>query len=82
MGYHANHIDKGLPGEISKIREELEELIDADTQGVKLMALLELSDMIGAISLYLRRYHPTLTVQDLIKMAERTESAFKDGSRR
>lgn len=81
MGYHVRSIKKGQAGEISKIREEFEELLDAIEQGTTLMALLELSDMIGAITLYLNKHHPSISVYDLIKMADRTRSAFEDGSR-
>ncbi len=81
MGYHAKQISKGIPGEISKIREELEELLDANEQGVKMMVLLEISDIVGAIILFLKRHHPSLTIHDANAMAERTESAFIDGRR-
>lgn len=82
MGYHVRNIKKGQTGEISKIREEVDELEDAVEQGATLMALLELSDIIGAITLYLGKHHPSLSVYDLIKMADRTRSAFEDGSRK
>lgn len=82
MGYHVRSIKKGQTGEISKIREEVDELEDAVEQGTTLMALLELSDIIGAITLYLEKHHPSLSVYDLIKMADRTRSAFEDGSRK
>ena len=48
-GYHLRKIAKGSPGEASKIKEELEEFLDAVDQGVKIMALVELSDLYGAI---------------------------------
>ena len=41
------------------------------------MTLLELLDV---IDLYLNKYHPTITVKDLAKMAKITKSAFDDGS--
>lgn len=82
MGYHVAKIKKGILGEASKIREELEELEDAELQGNPVMALVELSDMCGAISAYLEKHHPTITMSHLLKMAEATASAFKDGTRK
>lgn len=43
--YHIRKIRRGKFGEASKIREELDEFIDACEQGCKLMALQELSDI-------------------------------------
>jgi hypothetical protein len=81
MGYHINKIKKGQIGEASKIEEELEEFKDALKQDCKLMALLELSDMYGAIELYLQKHHPNVTMKDLKKMSELTQRAFKTGHR-
>lgn len=82
MGYHKRQIKKGTFGEISKIREELEELEDAAEQGNRIMALCELSDILGAISGYLEKYHSGITMQDLATMATSTRRAFKDGTRK
>ena len=79
MGYHKAKIKKGEKGELSKVLEEVMEAIDADDQRCKLMTLMELSDVIGAIHLYLKKHHPTLTITDMVKMALITESAFEDG---
>lgn len=81
MGYHIKDIKKGVIGEISKIVEETEELQDAMSQGCKIMELLELSDIYGAMEAYLRRYHPHTTMEDIAKMSELTKRAFNDGSR-
>lgn len=81
MGYHIKKIKKGVNGEASKIQEELDELIDAEIQGCKIMALVELSDMVGAIDLYLKKHHPDTNLEDLIKMSEITARAFKSGAR-
>lgn len=81
IGYHIARISRGVFGESSKIREELEEFLDAECQGVKLMELQELSDMIGAIQGYLENKNPGTTLQDLIKMAALTDRAFKSGER-
>lgn len=80
-GYHLAEITKGELGEISKIREELEELEDAVHQGVKIMALVELSDMLGAIEAYLEQHHSGITLDDLYAMSEVTKRAFKNGRR-
>lgn len=81
MGYHKANIKKGVLGESSKIQEELDELVDAEAQGAKIMALCELSDIIGAIRAYLEKKHPDTTLDDLLCMSRLTESAFKDGHR-
>jgi hypothetical protein len=79
-GYHLKPIKKGVLGELSKIREELEEAEDSVEQGVQIMLLVELSDMIGAIKAVAEKNGSTL--DDLIKMHQVTERAFKSGSRK
>lgn len=81
MGYHIKEIKKGKLGTSDKIREELEELLDAEEQGAKIMCLIELSDMIGAIDLYLKQNFKDVSLEDLIKMSELTQRAFEDGTR-
>jgi hypothetical protein len=81
MGYHVRKIKPGQIGEKSKIREELEEFLDALEQDNPVMALVELSDMVGAIEHYLEKYHPSISLQDLITMAKTTRGAFEDGTR-
>ncbi len=80
MGYHIRTIPKGKLGETSKIREELEELEDALEQNNKIMALLELSDLYGAIKAMAEKLG--VSMEDLRIMQESTESAFKDGTRK
>lgn len=80
-GYHIVQIKKGEIGEISKIREEVDELEDAHNQQSKVMELVELSDLVGAIKLYLRKYHPGIALHDLDVMATITERAFVNGVR-
>jgi hypothetical protein len=82
MGYHKRKIEKGKVGEISKIREEVEELIDSEEQGNKIMALVELSDIVGAIQAYINKHHSSITFDDLMVMAKATSKAFKEGSRK
>lgn len=81
-GYHINRIEKGVFGKTSKIREEVEELEDAEHQGNKVMMLVELSDIIGAIEGYLKKeYGDTITLSDLQTMARATQRAFESGAR-
>lgn len=82
MGYHTKTIPKGELGEISKIVEEVDELVDANKQGCKIMVLCELSDILGAIDLFLAKHHPSIELDDLIHMSVLTSSAFKEGSRK
>lgn len=49
MGLHKATIARGAYGELSKVREELEEAEDAEAQGLDLMLFMELSDIIGAV---------------------------------
>jgi hypothetical protein len=81
FGYHKRMIAKGTLGEVSKIREELEELEDAVEQKAEIMALVELSDLYGAMEAYLQRHHPSLDMKDLAIMAAITQRAFQSGRR-
>lgn len=80
-GYHLAEITKQPAGSAEKIREELEEFEDALAQNCKLMALQELSDLVGAIQLYLQAEHPNITLEDLIIMSNITARAFLSGGR-
>lgn len=80
-GYHIKDIVRGKFGEISKIEEELAELKDADEQGVKIMILCELSDMLGAMREYLVQHFPGITLKDLEDMSDVTRRAFLSGAR-
>lgn len=81
MGYHITEIKKGKFGDLSKLQEELDELKDCELQENKIMALVELSDLYGAIKGYLEKNIPSMTMEDLKIMSEATERAFKDGTR-
>jgi phosphoribosyl-ATP pyrophosphohydrolase len=63
FGYHINIINKGIIGECSKIIEEIEEVIDAEKQKSKIMILVELSDLLGAILLYIQKYELNIDVE-------------------
>lgn len=80
-GYHLNEIPRGTNGELSKIQEELLEAVDAEQQNCKIMLLVELSDMVGAIKLYLEKHHPEVNLEDLEIMADITARAFRSGAR-
>jgi len=73
-GYHTRHIVKGKLGEVSKIREELEELEDADYQGAKILILCEIADLVGAVERYLEEKFPGITIKDARQMAKLTRS--------
>lgn len=82
-GYHLEEIPRGTYGEISKILEEAAELKDAMEQANKVMVIIELSDLIGAIDGYMiNHYGDKLTIDNLITMAETTKRAFKSGHRK
>lgn len=80
-GYHLAHIEKGQLGELSKIKEELDEALDAQDQGASVMVLVELSDMVGALEAYLSKHHPSITLQDLRVFSHITKRAFENGRR-
>ena len=82
MSYHFHPTPPGQYEEISKIEEELLELKDAQAQGIKIMELNELSDLIGAIEGYLEKHHPGATLNDLIAMKKATRRAFESGHRK
>jgi len=81
MGYHNRQIEKGVLGEFSKIKEEFEELSDANEQKNPILELCELSDLVGAIEEYTTKKY-NITLNDLINMKNATIRAFKDGTRK
>lgn len=81
FGYHVTKIEKGVVGEPSKIAEETAEFMDAIQQNVQIMALIELSDLLGAIEAWLSKYHPSLTLDDLRAMSDVTKRAFLNNYR-
>jgi phosphoribosyl-ATP pyrophosphohydrolase len=80
-GYHLRGIEKGILGEPSKIREEAEELIDAYEQDSRVMELVELSDLMGAVEAFLAKRHPGYTLDDLKTFSAITQRAFVNGRR-
>lgn len=82
MGYHRAEIRKGVIGRLSKVQEELDEALDAEAQGDRIMLLVELSDMIGALEAYLEAEYVDFSLEDLISFSDKTRSAFHDGTRK
>ena len=80
MGYHLTDIPKGVLGEFSKIKEEFLELEDAVKQNDSILVLNELSDMVGAIEEYVKRWN--LDLNALKTFSDKTKSAFIDGKRK
>lgn len=75
--FHLTQIPKGQLGEFSKIKEELLELEDALQQNCRIMALVELSDMLGAMRHFLSNHFPGFTLDDLLKMNQLSERAIE-----
>lgn len=80
-GYHKKVIPKGEVGELSKIYEELLEAYEAQNQGVSIMTLVELSDLVGAVERFLEKHYPGFTLADLTAMSNVTKRAFNSGRR-
>lgn len=78
-GYHKNFILKNPNNSILKLKEEVDELIDAAASGNNIMLHQELSD----VYLKLRQitYEHQLDIDDLEIMADTTERVFKSGIR-
>ncbi len=79
MGYHMTKIPRGKYGEFSKIEEEFLELKDAEDQDNPIMILCEMSDLIGAMEAYAKKWN--ITLGEILLMKNATQSAFRDGSR-
>ncbi len=81
-GYHEKDIPLSEFESADKIYEEVLEFRDSLNQGVKIMSLLELSDIMGAIEGYIEKNFPELSLDDLLKMKEATRKTFKSGMRK
>lgn len=80
MGYHLREIPtKGVYGEPSKIREELEELEEALEQKNRILAICEICDLYGALKAVAEKLG--ITMDEAREMSAATERAFRDGSR-
>ena len=80
IGYHIANFQKGEVGKISKIEEELNELKDAESQNSKIMIMIELSDLYGAIEEYC--FTQGVSMEDLKIFSNITKRAFKNGCRK
>lgn len=78
---HKRNITKGVTGTFSKIQEEFEEALDAHEQGLRLMEIWELGDLMGAVICYLEKNYKGVTIHDLIHQAEHTNRLFREGKR-
>lgn len=82
-GYHLTPIPKGTFGEVSKLEEELAEFKDAMAQNNRVMALVELSDLLSAMDGFLeKQFNGEIKVADLLIMAAATKRAFESGERK
>lgn len=81
-GYHVDVIPKEPIGTAEKVMEEALELVDACKQSNPVMALVEMSDLIGAIQLLLEaKVGKSVSIDDLITMANTTRRAFESNRR-
>lgn len=81
FGYHLRAVKRGTLGDFSKIEEEVDELAESIEQCNPVMALVELSDLFGAMECYLAKHHPSITMLDLMTMSAATKRAFESGRR-
>ncbi len=77
-GYHINHIPKGILGESSKIYEEFCEFVDAHSQQVVVMELIELSDLLGAISFYVQKHFSESDWNQILQKFSQKEKTQKN----
>ena len=80
MGYHLREIKKGVLGEVSKVEEEIDEFKEALEQNNRILAVVELADVYGALEALSEGYG--FSMSDLKKMSDATKRAFTDGSRK
>jgi kynurenine formamidase len=78
---HKREIPRGKTGEFSKITEEYHEALDAFEQGNIVMLLIEFSDLFGAVEKFLEKYHPSISIEQIVRQAKATNELFKRGVR-
>lgn len=76
-GYHINVIEKGVLGEFSKIKEEYLECMDAFEQFCVIMALVEMTDLLGAMRWYYGEQAMELYISDATSVAEDMDTKIK-----
>lgn len=62
------HIPKGTLGEVSRVKQEVLEFEDAASRKNPIQALTELAHLYGAVEAYLKKHHPTVTMDHLATM--------------
>ncbi|HLC71625.1 MAG TPA: hypothetical protein VJI32_06440 [Candidatus Nanoarchaeia archaeon] len=80
-GYHETIIPKVPAGSFFKILEETEEATDAHLTRNPIMLLAELSDLYGAMELFLEQEFPSIDMNDIKTMNRMTRRAFQNGRR-
>jgi hypothetical protein len=65
-GYHINKIPKGTIGEFSKVVEEFLEFEDSMEQSSSVMALVELSDLVGAVGEFFSKNGKPFLLNELV----------------
>jgi len=75
FNWHQREIPKGVYGEFSKVVEEVAEARDALEQNNKLMYLIELSDIVGAIEGIIEKHG--LTIEELITFSNKVKESKK-----
>ncbi len=78
MAFHKKHINKGVIGEFSKVREEFEELEDAFEQKDMILMMVELADLYGAIEEFAGEKFG-ITMSDIKSFSDKTKSMYVDG---
>lgn len=82
-GYHTTYIKRGKLGAFSKVEEEFYEFVDSQNQDAKIMGLIELSDLIGALHVYLEKHfdldlHKQVLPKIKLKNEEKSEGKHKN----
>lgn len=75
---HLTEIIKGEYGKVSKIREELSELDDAIAQNSRILAIIELSDLYGALEGVIEGMG--MTMEDLKTFSDIVKKDKQNGS--
>lgn len=73
--WHKRKIKKGIIGQLSKIKEELEEAEDALEQNQPVMLIFELCDIVGAAGCVAEKYG--LTLDDLVRFSKLRNQVLK-----
>lgn len=73
-------IPKGVDGEVSKIVQCSAQMADAQLTRNPILALNDAACVVGAVKTWLRKHHASLTMDDLLKMAEVHEQVMRPGT--